>query len=206
MRARPMLMLAGLLVAGCAEVTDNTRWRVTLDVDGEIVSDDVVSRSYMRANYFAWSDAKGRVLTFPLRDGRVVVLPAGRTMAWRCAPRRDGTRCADTDPPRYRSDFPEGYIFDPGSAPRAVTVFQLEPSNPKFNAAPYAHGGMPEWVLGVTTSRIALVSATLEPVREGPRDRLDKHLPAFRKLYELPESSPLRHAATMLNIPRASER
>ncbi len=211
-------LLVAIAVAGCSSISSTTHYKVTIRVNGDDYTSDVVGQ-IIRDEFSSTARPSpyGSVMTFRLPDDRVIVL--GTVPDWsrrlQCVPRLDqsDTGCKSRwlyPDSRLR---PEGYVFNNATDPKRVEAFQFGPRDSEFIAkghyvVPIGRASVP-----ISDLIIEMVSYSAVPSKElKPRDKLDRDFPGyaltrFRDGEWVEKTNPVLSAAARdIGLPLAKDR
>lgn len=184
---------------------ESTYYRATIRVDGHQYSSDAVLTHY--GGLMDGLSRSGRVFTFRLPDGRVIVMNVLRTAQLECLPYkgREQRRCSPRSKRAATDDRPDGYVFDNGEHPRQVSAFQAGIGNPRFGVDGGVPVGSHDQRIPVSELNINLESVTASAnYWRSSRDYLDRDFPGYDRVWYLDgERGPsrLNAAAFALNLP-----
>jgi len=211
------VLALALAAGGCEwafyETTYKLHIRATIRVAGEDYLSEVVTAGYRRRifnNYV--QDPHGRVLSFRLKDNRVLIIPSRFGVLWWCAHRLDGASsdCSASEMKEFQSRRgADGFIFDDADSPGTATAFQVEPRADGFSslASFRTRDGADFRIEG---SSVELVGYEITPsLLAGPRDSLEGNFPGYKMVWGAQKSmlsSEIRVAALRILLPGPQER
>jgi hypothetical protein len=172
----------------------STYYQATILVDGREYESEAVLQMY--SGLSRGPSRYGRILTFRLPDGRVIVLNTLRTAALECPAKPEPAgkkkrytsrkKCTPRSQRPATDMVPDGYVFDDGEYPQEVRAFQFELGHPRFGSdgdIPVGSGGRRLKVSGLSIKLVSF-TATANYWRF-QRDNLDRDFPGYDRIWYL---------------------